>query len=63
MFESRASISVSKAHFEAMNRAIVAMRTQPVADQIYAFNQARDALNTMEAGSHLAKIVIRIVAG
>ena len=52
----------SKTHFEAMNRAIVASRTQPVVDRIYAFDQARQALKTMEMGSHFGKIVIRVVA-
>jgi NADPH:quinone reductase-like Zn-dependent oxidoreductase len=52
----------SKAHFEAMNRAIVASRTQPVVDRIYAFDEARQALKTMEMGSHFGKIVIRVVA-
>src|SRR6201996_9247054 len=33
----------SKSHFEAMNRAIVATRMQPVVDQIYTFDQAREA--------------------
>ena len=52
----------SRAHFEAMNRAIVASRTQPVVDQIYAFDQAREALKCMEKGAHFGKIVIRVVA-
>ena len=52
----------SKTHFEAMNRAVVASRTQPVVDRIYAFDQARQALKTMEMGSHFGKIVIRVVA-
>jgi NADPH:quinone reductase-like Zn-dependent oxidoreductase len=52
----------SKSHFEAMNRAIVAKRTQPVVDQIYAFDKAREALKCMETGSHFGKVVIRVVA-
>ena len=52
----------SKAHFEAMNRAIVASRTQPVVDQIYAFDKAREALKCIETGAHFGKIVIRVVA-
>jgi hypothetical protein len=35
---------------------------QPVVDQIYAFDQAREALKCIETGSHFAKIVIRVVA-
>jgi NADPH:quinone reductase-like Zn-dependent oxidoreductase len=52
----------SKSHFEAMNRAIVATRMQPVVDQIYAFDEAREALKSMETGAHFGKIVIRVVA-
>jgi NADPH:quinone reductase-like Zn-dependent oxidoreductase len=52
----------SRAHFQEMNRAIVAMRIQPVVDQIYTFDQTREALKSMESGSHFGKIVIRIVA-
>ncbi|MGB8538872.1 MAG: NAD(P)-dependent alcohol dehydrogenase [Acidobacteriaceae bacterium] len=52
----------SKSHFEEMNRAIVSTRMHPLVDQIYAFDQAREALKCMETGSHFGKIVIRVVA-
>ena len=52
----------SKSHFDAMNRAIVASRMQPVVDQIYTFDRAREALKCMETGSHFGKIVVRVVA-
>jgi NADPH:quinone reductase-like Zn-dependent oxidoreductase len=52
----------SRSHFEAMNRAIVAARTQPVVDQIYTFDRVREALKSMETGSHFGKIVVRVVA-
>ncbi len=52
----------SKSHFEAMNRAIMATRMQPVVDQIYTFDRVREALKSMETGSHFGKIVIRVVA-
>jgi NADPH:quinone reductase-like Zn-dependent oxidoreductase len=52
----------SKSHFEAMNRAIVATRMQPLVDQIYTFDRVREALKCMETGSHFGKIVIRVVA-
>ncbi len=52
----------SRAHFEAMNRAITANGTRPVVDRIYAFDDAREALKTMEKGSHFGKIVIQVVA-
>jgi len=31
-------------------------------DKIFAFSQAREALATMEKGSHFGKIVIQVVA-
>ena len=52
----------SKSHFDAMNRAIVASRMQPVVDRIYTFDRAREALKCMETGSHFGKIVIRVAA-
>jgi D-arabinose 1-dehydrogenase-like Zn-dependent alcohol dehydrogenase len=52
----------SKAHFEAMNRAIGASRMQPVVDQVYAFDKAREALKCMEIGAHFGKTIIRVVA-
>jgi NADPH:quinone reductase-like Zn-dependent oxidoreductase len=52
----------SRAHFETMNRAITANGTRPVVDRIYAFDEAREALKTMEKGSHFGKIVIQVVA-
>jgi NADPH:quinone reductase-like Zn-dependent oxidoreductase len=45
-----------------MNRAITANGTRPVVDRIYAFDEAREALKTMEKGSHFGKIVIQVVA-
>lgn len=52
----------SRAHFEAMNQAIVTSHLRPVVDKIFAFPQAREALATMEKGSHFGKIVIQVVA-
>jgi NADPH:quinone reductase-like Zn-dependent oxidoreductase len=52
----------SRVHFETMNRAITANGTRPVVDRIYAFDEAREALKTMERGSHFGKIVIQVVA-
>jgi NADPH:quinone reductase-like Zn-dependent oxidoreductase len=52
----------SRAHFETMNRAIAASHLRPVVDKIFAFSQAREALTTMEQGSHFGKIVIQVVA-
>jgi NADPH:quinone reductase-like Zn-dependent oxidoreductase len=52
----------SRAHFEAMNRAIVASQLRPVVDKIFPFPQAREALTAMEKGQHFGKIVIQVVA-
>jgi NADPH:quinone reductase-like Zn-dependent oxidoreductase len=52
----------SRADFEAMNRALTANGTQPVVDQIFAFDQAREALKALEKASHFGKIVIQVVA-
>ena len=52
----------SRAHFEAMNRAIEANQLRPVIDKIFAFAEAREALLTMEKASHFGKIVIQVVA-
>jgi NADPH:quinone reductase-like Zn-dependent oxidoreductase len=52
----------SRAHFETMNRAITANRMRPVVDRIFAFGEARDALNAMQEAGHFGKIVIQVVA-
>jgi NADPH:quinone reductase-like Zn-dependent oxidoreductase len=52
----------SRAHFEAMNRAITANRLRPVVDRIFAFGEARDALNALQEAHHFGKIVIQVVA-
>lgn len=52
----------SRAHFEAMNRAISAARMRPVVDRVFAFSNAREALKMMEHGAHFSKIVIQVVA-
>jgi hypothetical protein len=31
-------------------------------DQIYTFDRVREALKSMETGSHFGKIVVRVVA-
>jgi NADPH:quinone reductase-like Zn-dependent oxidoreductase len=52
----------SRAHFEAMNRAVTAHRLAPVVDAVFPFAEAREALSRMETGSHFGKIVIQIAA-
>lgn len=49
----------SRAMFEAMNRAIALNDIRPVVDQVFPFDQAREALRYMEKASHFGKIVIR----
>lgn len=50
----------SRTMFEAMNRAIAQSGLRPVVDKVFPFDQAREALATMEGGSHFGKIVIRM---
>ena len=52
----------SRAHFEAMNRAITANRMRPVVDRIFTFGDARSALNALHEAHHFGKIVIQVVA-
>ncbi len=49
----------SREMFEDMNRAISANELKPVIDKIFPFEQAREALQYMESGSHFGKIVIQ----
>jgi NADPH:quinone reductase-like Zn-dependent oxidoreductase len=50
----------SRQMFEAMNRAISLHRIVPVIDRVFAFEQAREAYDTLKAATHVGKIVIRI---
>jgi NADPH:quinone reductase-like Zn-dependent oxidoreductase len=50
----------SRAMFEQMNAAIVAAKLHPVIDQVFEFDQARQAFEHMQSASHFGKIVIRI---
>jgi NADPH:quinone reductase-like Zn-dependent oxidoreductase len=52
----------SRAHFEAMNRALTANRMRPIVDRIFAFGEARAALNALQEAHHFGKIVIQVVA-
>lgn len=49
----------SREMFEAMNRAILLHRLQPVVDQVFAFAETDKALRRLESGAHFGKIVIR----
>jgi len=50
----------SRRMFTEMNTAITVNRLKPVIDKTFAFDQAREALEFMKAGSHFGKIVITI---
>jgi len=50
----------SRRMFEDMNRAISIHEMQPVVDRVFAMDEAREALQFMESGSHFGKIVIRV---
>lgn len=46
--------------FEAMNRAISLHKMKPVVDQVFPFEEAKQALQLMESGGHFGKIVIKL---
>jgi NADPH:quinone reductase-like Zn-dependent oxidoreductase len=50
----------SRDMFEAMNRAISLHQMKPVVDQVFPFEEARQALQLMESGGHFGKIVIKV---
>lgn len=50
----------SRAMFEGMNRAIGVAGLRPVIDRIFPFDEAREALEYMQKGSHFGKIVLKI---
>jgi NADPH:quinone reductase-like Zn-dependent oxidoreductase len=50
----------SREMFEAMNAAISLHKIKPVVDKVFSFDQAKEALQYMESGSHFGKIVIKL---
>ncbi len=50
----------SREGFEAMNRAIQVNKLQPIVDQVFPFEEARDAFDSMMAGKHFGKVCIAI---
>jgi NADPH:quinone reductase-like Zn-dependent oxidoreductase len=50
----------SRTDFLEMNRAITQTKLKPIVDEVFAFDQAREALRRMESGAHFGKLVIRI---
>ena len=53
----------SRAHFEALNRAIEAHGLRPVVDRVFPFDEAREAFEHLAAGRHLGKVCLRIDHG
>lgn len=49
----------SRAMFQAMNAKIAESGMRPVIDRTFPFEEARDALKYMQAGSHFGKIVVK----
>lgn len=50
----------SRDHFLEMNRAITQIKLKPVIDEIFDFNQVKEALHRMESAKHFGKLVIRV---
>ena len=50
----------SKEMFTTMNDLLVRDQIHPVVDRVFAFEQAVEALRTMESGSHFGKIVLKM---
>lgn len=50
----------SRTMFEAMVRAIEAAQMEPVLDQVFDYEQAREAFHRMRGASHFGKLVVRI---
>ena len=50
----------SRQMFEEMNAKIESSGLKPVIDRVFKFEQAREALEYMESGSHFGKIVVKI---
>jgi NADPH:quinone reductase-like Zn-dependent oxidoreductase len=50
----------SRADFEALNRALLTTRIEPIIDHEFAFNELPEALRTMESASHFGKLAIHL---
>ncbi len=49
-----------RAHFEAMNRAIIVNRLKPVIDRVFAFDQAKAAYRYYDEKHPFGKVIIRV---
>lgn len=52
----------SRQMFEAMNRAIVAHRIEPVIDRVFPFEHAAEAYRHQTSQAHLGKVVIQVAS-
>lgn len=50
----------SRAHFEALGRAVEASALRPVVDRVFDFDALPDALAHVAAGRHFGKVVLRV---
>ena len=50
----------SRAHFEAMNRAIGYKMLRPVIDRVFPFDRAQEAFERLASREHVGKVVVRI---
>lgn len=50
----------SRADFTTMNRAISQNRLQPIVDEVFTFEKAREALRRLESGAHFGKLAIQV---
>ena len=50
----------SRDMFDAMNRAIVVAKLEPVIDRVFAFEEARAAYEHLASGRHFGKVVVRL---
>jgi NADPH:quinone reductase-like Zn-dependent oxidoreductase len=48
----------NRAHFTAMNRALLASRMKPVIDRVFPFADTVSAFRYFEAGNHFGKVII-----
>ena len=50
----------SRVMFDNMNQAVVDHSMRPIIDQVFDFENAKDAFITMQKAKHFGKLVIRI---
>ncbi len=50
----------SRDMFETMNRAIALHQLRPIVDQVFSFNEVREALNYLESGVQFGKVCLKL---